>query len=93
VTTGVTVCVQCNGPIGPGSREVTVRSTSDGQLACVHQDCLDRLQERGHRNSEPRELEGVVRSQRGCWYRIPLYYVMAEVLFSVSGYRSCSSGQ
>jgi len=40
-------CLQCGDPIGPGSREVTVRSTSDGQLEKVHLDCLDAWQRRG----------------------------------------------
>jgi hypothetical protein len=35
------VCLHCAGEIGPGSREVTVRSTSDGRLALVHLDCLE----------------------------------------------------
>jgi len=34
-------CLHCAGEVGPGSREVVVRSTSDGRLALVHLDCLD----------------------------------------------------
>ena len=34
-------CLQCGEPFGLAAREVTVRSTSDGQLALVHQDCLE----------------------------------------------------
>lgn len=41
------VCLQCGGAIGPGSREVTVRSTSDGQKALVHLDCLHQWQRKG----------------------------------------------
>jgi RNase P subunit RPR2 len=33
-------CLQCDEPIGPGSREITVRSTGTGQLAVVCLDCL-----------------------------------------------------
>jgi hypothetical protein len=40
-------CLQCGGPIGPGSREITVRSTGDWQLANVHSDCFDAWQRRG----------------------------------------------
>jgi hypothetical protein len=40
-------CLQCGEPIGPGSREITVRSTGTGQLATVHQDCLSEWQRRG----------------------------------------------
>ena len=41
------VCLQCGGPIGPGGREIAVRSTGTGELASVHQDCLGRWQLRG----------------------------------------------
>jgi hypothetical protein len=41
------LCLQCGGAIGPGSREITVRSTGDGQLAIVHQDCLSKWQLKG----------------------------------------------
>ena len=37
----VGTCLHCAGEIGPGSREVVVRSTSDGRLALVHLDCLE----------------------------------------------------
>jgi hypothetical protein len=40
-------CLQCCGSIGPGSREITVRSTATGQLALVHEDCFDAWQRRG----------------------------------------------
>jgi hypothetical protein len=43
----VGTCLQCGGPIGPGSREVTVRSTGTGELAVVHLDCLSQLQRKG----------------------------------------------
>jgi hypothetical protein len=43
----VGTCLQCGGAIGPGSREITVRSTGTGQLALVHEDCLSRWQHRG----------------------------------------------
>ena len=39
---GGQTCLHCGEAIGPGSREITVRPTSDGRLALVHQDCLDR---------------------------------------------------
>ena len=35
------VCLHCSREIGPGRREVTVRSTSDGRLALVCLDCLE----------------------------------------------------
>ena len=41
------ICLQCREPIGPGSREITVRSTGDGRLALVHQDCLNAWQRKG----------------------------------------------
>jgi len=41
------VCLQCNGAIGPAAREVVVRSTSDGELAFVHLDCLSKWQLKG----------------------------------------------
>jgi hypothetical protein len=34
-------CIQCGGVLGPAAREITVRSTVTGQLASLHQDCLD----------------------------------------------------
>jgi hypothetical protein len=41
MSTGVTErCLQCGKPFGPAAREVTVRSTSDGKLATVHQEYL-----------------------------------------------------
>jgi hypothetical protein len=40
-------CLQCGEPIGPGSREVVVRSTANGQLAPCHQDCLHEWLRRG----------------------------------------------
>jgi len=40
-------CLQCGKPIGPGSREITVRSTGSGELTFVHEDCLDAWQRRG----------------------------------------------
>lgn len=40
-------CLQCDEPIGPGGREVTVRSSGTGLLASVHQDCLSQWQARG----------------------------------------------
>lgn len=44
---GGRLCLQCGEPLGPGSREITVRSTSNGQLAAVHQDCLSQWQTQG----------------------------------------------
>ena len=40
-------CLQCGELIGPGGREITIRSTGTGQLASVHQDCFDEWQRRG----------------------------------------------
>lgn len=40
-------CLQCGVPIGPGGRDITVRSTGTGRLASVHQDCLEAWQRRG----------------------------------------------
>jgi hypothetical protein len=40
-------CLQCGGAVGPGSREITVRSTADRELALVHQDCLDQWLRKG----------------------------------------------
>jgi hypothetical protein len=41
------LCLQCGGPLGPGSREITVCSTSDGQLHPIHEDCLGAWQTKG----------------------------------------------
>lgn len=41
-------CLQCGKPIGPGGREITVRSTGPGEpIASVHYDCFDEWQRRG----------------------------------------------
>ena len=41
-------CLQCSSAIGiPGSREIVVRSTADGRLALVHEDCLHRWLRKG----------------------------------------------
>ena len=40
VPSSTPVCLMCSSAIGPGSREIVVRSTSDRQLAWVHEDCL-----------------------------------------------------
>jgi len=42
-----TRCLQCSSAIGAGSREITVRSTGDGRLALVHEDCLSRWLRKG----------------------------------------------
>ena len=43
----VGTCLQCGGGLGPAAREITVRSTGDGQLASVHFDCMDQWQRKG----------------------------------------------
>ena len=40
-------CLQCGEAIGPGSREIVIRSTSTGELALLHLDCLDQWLRKG----------------------------------------------
>ena len=40
-------CLQCGQPFRPASREITVRSTGTGELAMIHQDCMDTWLRRG----------------------------------------------
>jgi hypothetical protein len=47
MTSSNPVCLQCSSGIIAGSREITVRSTADGKLALVHEDCLHRWLRKG----------------------------------------------
>ena len=46
-SSAATPCLQCGAPLGPGSRAITVCSTSDGQRRSIHEDCLRAWQSKG----------------------------------------------
>jgi len=51
-------CLQCGGSLGLAAREITVRSTGTGQMAAVHEDCLDAWQRRGPSQSRITDGDG-----------------------------------